>query len=240
MLKRYVCYFPNGTIIHVKLDYPAPNSLTELQGVTRRGKLRNWDTQAQKAESHCLPSHSLCKLQTPKVSHASVWEVHWECKICSLRNYRRSMTFWTSWSASISKGISNTTKCPCWGNWSLTIPDHLTCLISRSVWTTFPGTGGDLWGDLCRSWAQWSWWVPSNLAYSMIFSLTHTQHLHQIWRFSLWLLVAQSPEMCKYFFPYVHSKILTELRGKNQKSQPSVVGNAQTSDEEGNHRKQLG
>lgn len=39
---------------------------------------------------------------------------------------------------------------------------------------------------------------------------------------------------------HVRSKILTELREKNQKSQPSVVGNAQTSDEEGNQRRQLG
>lgn len=75
MLKRYICYFPNRTTSHVKLENPAPNSLTELQGVTRRGKVRNWDTQPQRDESHCPPSHSLSKLQAPKVSHASVWEV---------------------------------------------------------------------------------------------------------------------------------------------------------------------
>lgn len=73
MLKRYICYFPNRSIIHVKLDYPSQNSLTELQVVTRSGKLSNWGTQTQKDESHCPPSHSL---RAPKGSYASVWEVH--------------------------------------------------------------------------------------------------------------------------------------------------------------------
>lgn len=37
----------------------------------------------------------------------------------------------------------------------------------------------------------------------------------------------------------VHSKILTGPMGEDQKSEFLVVENAQTSDEEGNHRKQL-
>ena len=122
ILKRYIWHSPNRPLTHGKLEYPAPDSLTELQGVTRRDMLRHQGTQSQRmspcissvfanrakiyfaCQNRCLPllmplPSIQQPLQAPIIAHTEVSYARvakrsiWRWKIWPSRSYRRSITF---------------------------------------------------------------------------------------------------------------------------------------------------